>query len=285
MSHLGSIVGRQCAVGLLALAVLGFGRGAVYAGEAAAWPSRVSAHYRLYFSGFDVGNFEFQSKFGTKSYTATGSANVSALFGAFIWKGTMEAKGLLGQATPQPSGYALNFKTKSKDGSVKLGFDKAGVKDVALVPHKDPSPEAVPVQLAHLKSVLDPMAAILAMTHAAGNNPCDKKVPIFDGKARFDLVLSLKGEQKLSEKIPSGQPSQLVVCRVKYVPIAGHKPKDFANPWIDYGAIEIALRPVPSANIYVPYRVIIPTTIGSAVMSAERVDITASNKAQIALTQ
>ena len=61
--------------------------------------------------------------------------------------------------------------------------------------------------------------------------------------------------------------------------------RDFNNSWVDYNAIEIALRPIPSANLYVPYRVTIPTSIGSAVMRAERIDITAADNAQIALTQ
>jgi len=49
--------------------------------------------------------------------------------------------------------------------------------------------------------------------------------------------------------------------------------------------MEIALRPVPSANLYVPYSVTIPTTIGTAVMSAESINITASNRTEIALSQ
>jgi hypothetical protein len=45
------------------------------------------------------------------------------------------------------------------------------------------------------------------------------------------------------------------------------------------------LRPVPSANLFVPYSVTIPTTIGTAVMSAESVNITSSNNTVIALSQ
>ena len=250
-----------------------------------AWPASVSAHYNLTFNGFDVGKYQFLSKSDGKTYTVSSNADVSALFGAFKWKGAIEAKGAIDAATPHPSGYQLSFKAKSKEGLVKLLFDKAGVKTVTLLPVKPPAPEAVPLKPEHMKSVFDPMTAIVAMTHAGPAGPCDRKIPIFDGKARFDLVMSLKGEQRLDEKKPSGQPANLVVCRVKYTPIAGHKPRDFNNPWVDYNAIEIALRPIPSANLYVPYRVTIPTSIGSAVMRAERIDITAADKAQIALTQ
>ncbi len=249
------------------------------------WPSDVAARYKLYFNGFDVGSYQFQSQFDGKAYAASSNAEVSALFGAFKWRGSIVSRGALAANGPQPQTYQMTFKSKKKLGSVTLGFDTAGVKSVALVPVKPPHPEAVPLKPEHMKSVFDPMTTILAMTHATSANPCDKKIPVFDGKARFDIVMSYKGTEKISDKKPSGQPGQLVVCKVKYVPVAGHKPKDFVNSWVDYNGIEVALRSVPSAHVYVPYRITIPTSIGAAVMSAETITITASNKVQIALTQ
>jgi hypothetical protein len=179
----------------------------------------------------------------------------------------------------------MNFRTKSKEGSVTLNFKGADVSSVQLVPSKPPSPEAVPLKPEHYKNVFDPMSAIFAMTlGGTGKDPCDKRVPIFDGKIRYDLAMSYKKTEKLSEKRPSGQPAELIVCRVKYQPIAGHKPKDFESPWVDFKNIEIALRPIPSAGIHVPYRITVPTTLGAAVMQAETVTINTPNQ-QIALTQ
>lgn len=269
---------------LSAVAVLALGSGSAAAGDAA-WPASVAAKYKLSFGGFDVGKYQFLSLSDGKTYTVSSNASVSALFGAYTWKGQIEARGAVDTGGPHPASYQMNYKVKSKEGQVKLGFDKAGVKTVTLVPPKPLPPEAVPVKPEHMKSVFDPMSAIVTLTHASVGSPCDRKVPIYDGKARFDLVLSLKGEQRLKEAKPSGQPANLVVCQVKYVPISGYKPKDFVNPWVDYNAIEIAFRPIPSAGLFVPYRVTIPTSIGSAVMIAERVDITGADKAQIALTQ
>ncbi|MEZ5898966.1 MAG: DUF3108 domain-containing protein [Hyphomicrobiaceae bacterium] len=242
-----------------------------------AWPSQVSSVYRLYFNGFEVGKFAFQSSTKGQSYSATSKAEVSALFGAFRWRGNTSATGRLADTGPEPASYLLNFKTKSKAGLVRLGFDKKGVKSVAVKPEKAPSPEAVPVKAEDMRSVFDPMSAILQLTHAGPGNPCAKTVPIFDGKARFNLVMSYKGRQKIDEKQPSGQPKELYVCKVKYQPVSGHKPKDFVNPWVDYDGIEIALRPIPAAGLQVPYQVVIPTSLGSAVMSAESIDIAAAD--------
>ena len=253
--------------------------------EDAKWPSSVSSRYTLSFNGFEVGAYSFESTSNGKTYSATSSANVSALFGAFKWKGTINASGAITPEKPRPVSYEMSFRTKSKEGLIRLGFDKAGVKSVAIEPKKEPNPEAVPVKPEHMKSVFDPMSAIMALTHAGAGNPCSKKLAVFDGKVRFNLTLSPKGHERLTETIPSGQPKELHICQVKYDPVSGHKPKDFADPWVDYGAIEIALRPVPSAGVYVPYRITVPTTLGAAVMVADRIDITAPNNTVIALTQ
>jgi hypothetical protein len=249
------------------------------------WPSQVAARYRMQFNGFDVGTYDFISRFDGKSYSATGKTKISALFGAFTWVGNFAGSGFVESGEPHPSSYEMSYKEGSKLNSVKMGFDGTGVSAIALVPNKPPNPNAIRLKPENLKNVFDPMAATLAISNANASDACNRTIPVFDGRARFDLKLSLKGREAITDERPTGQPKELVVCRVKYIPIAGHKPKDFVNPWIDYDHIEIALRAIPSAGIYVPYRITVPSTLGPAVMDAEAINITAANNTQIALRQ
>ncbi|MGL4397026.1 MAG: DUF3108 domain-containing protein [Hyphomicrobium sp.] len=284
LSHIaGSARGRRLASTVASIVVSGAAMAAALPANAAdaPWPHRVSAQYKLYFNGFDVGAYRFQSTSDGKTYNATSNADVSALFGAFKWRGSIVARGQLAASKPQPAVYALSFRAKSKAGGVKLNFDPAGVKTVVLTPKKAPKPDAVPVKPEHLKAVFDPLSAVLAMTRTG--DPCKQKIAVFDGKVRFNLAMSFKAVTSLPGPKVQGQPHELHVCKVKYEPIAGHKPKDFENPWVDYNGIEIAFRPVPAASIFVPYKISVPTTIGAAVMVAERIDITAADKAEIAL--
>jgi hypothetical protein len=250
-----------------------------------AWPNEVNARYRLTFNGFEVGSYNFTSHYSGQTYSATGKTEISALFGAFKWTGTFKGTGSVDKTGPRPADYQMSYKKNKKLTSVKIGFDLGGVKTIALVPNKPPPSDAIKVTPDNLKQVFDPISATLAISNATGSDACNRTIPVFDGKARFDLRLSLKGREALKEERPSGQPRELLVCRVKYVPIAGHKPKDFVKPWIDYDHIEIALRAIPSAGIYVPYRVSVPSTIGPAVMTAEQINIIAADNAQIALRQ
>ncbi len=251
----------------------------------ASWPNEVSAVYELSFNGFDVGTYKFTAHFNGKTYAAVGKSEVSALFGAFKWVGNFSGNGALEPSGVRPLAFEMSYKTKKKVTSVKIGFTGIGVSSVALVPNKPPAAETVKLKPENLRNVFDPMAAMIAMSDANAADACHRTIPVFDGKQRYDLRLSFKGREPVTEQHPSGQPKELVLCRVKYVPIAGHKPKDFVSPWIDYNNIEIALRAVPQAGIYVPYRVTVPSSLGNAVMTADTINITAANNQQIALKQ
>lgn len=280
----GGTRGRNAFRGLIAVAAAALPLERAIAADAN-WPSQVSAVYRLSFNGFDVGVYHFDAHFTGKSYSAIGKTEVSALFGAFKWVGNFSGSGTIEGAGPRPAAFEMRYKSKKKVTSVKIVFADAGVSSVALVPNKKPSHEAIKLKPENLKNVFDPMAASIAMSDANPSDACNRTIPVFDGKVRYDLRLSFKRREPIAERHPSGQPKELVVCRVKYIPIAGHKPKDFDKPWIDYNNIEIALRAVPKAGIYVPYRVKIPSSIGPAVMTADTINITAANNQQIALKQ
>jgi Protein of unknown function (DUF3108) len=257
--------------------------GGVGLGEAGSWPATVRAAYEVNFNGFNVGTFEFQSQTEDESYSLTGNAHLTLLLGAFTWIGETRAFGLMSDQVPIPAVFSFDFKANSKTGSTKVDFDNGTVLDVKHNPRPEPKPGIVPLRDQHLKGVLDPLSAVMVVSNYTGADPCERRLPIFDGKERFDLVLSYKGEMKVSEQQPSGQPAIAHVCRVKYRPIAGHK-ADAENSYLaTTDAIEVSLRPVPSANILVPYQITIPTQLGSATIVSKRVEIESPGRPQIAL--
>lgn len=251
-----------------------------YAGD---WPANIRAVYDINFNGFNVGTFEFQAQSEEESYTLAGSAQLTLLLGAFNWIGETRTFGLIANRLPQPAAFAFDFKANSKTGYTKMDFTEGAVTDIKHFPPPVPKPDTVPLRQQHLKGVLDPLSAIMVVARAAGPTPCDRRLPIFDGKERFDLVLSYKGQTKVSEQQPSGQPVTAHVCRVKYQPIAGHKVDTESSFMATTDGIEVALRPVPSANIMIPYQITIPTVVGYATLVAKRVEIDTPGQPQIAL--
>ena len=74
-----------------------------------------------------------------------------------------------------------------------------------------------------------------------------------------------------------------LVCRVQYFPVAGHKLNEETQHMATTNGIEIALRPVPSANLFVPHQITVPTMAGSATLTSHWVQITTQRNGQIAL--
>jgi hypothetical protein len=257
--------------------------GGIGAGQADPWPTTIRATYEVNFNGFNVGTFEFQAQTEDESYSLTGTARLTLLLGAFSWIGETRAFGLISNQLPKPAAFSFDFQANSKTGSTKVDFDDGAVLEVKHNPRAEPKADIVPLRQQHLKGVLDPLSAIMVVSNYSSADPCERRLPIFDGKERFDLVLSYKGEVKVNEQQPSGQPAIAHLCKVKYRPIAGHK-ADAENSYLaTTDAIEVALRPIPSANVLVPYQITIPTLLGYATIVSKRVEIDSPGRPQIAL--
>ena len=247
------------------------------------WPANVRALYQIELNGFNVGTFEFQSQAESNSYTLAGNARLSILLGAFTWSGETRSFGLIVNQAPQPASFTFDFQSNLRAGSTKLGFSDGAVTNITNLPPTVATVPTIPVREHHLKGVVDPLSAIMMLSGGAPADPCDRRIPIFDGKERFDLVLSRKGEMRVTEQAPSGQPDVAYVCRVRYLPIAGHKIDGETKFMAANDAIEVALRPVPSANVFVPYQINIPTMAGAASITSKRVEIVSPGKPQIAM--
>lgn len=226
---------------------------------AADGPIEVSAVYSVKFNGLNIGDFRFKSKAGAENYKLEGDSKLSIVFGAFKWKGSFKTTGGIEGGRPKPASYSFVYDSGKKRGSVKIAFEGDRVSKVALDPAKTPSRLAVPIQDEHLADVFDPLSAIMAMTRYDGGNPCQGKLPVFDGLRRFDLALS-----------PNGKRGSAYVCRLRYLPIAGHKPNE-ENQSLSEGNIEIVLKPAPEAKLVLPTRITIPTAYGKAVLTSKRV--------------
>lgn len=256
---------------------------ATTAARANAWSPTVNAVYKLRIGGVELATFNFNSTVNGNAYKLTGHGKLSMGFGLYSYDGKFSGAGTLAGNEVRPSSYVYDWKVNKKDGGVRLGFANGAVKSVDIQPPHTPNPDAVPVRPEHLKGVFDPLTALMVLSRNVGGDPCQRKISLFEGKQRFDLQFARVRDEKIVETKPSGQPAVAHVCSVRYAPIAGHRPAREQRMAIKTEGIEVAFRPIPSANMLVPYRITIPTPIGNAILTAQRVDITAPGNHQIAL--
>ncbi len=173
----------------------------------------------------------------------------------------------------EPSRFTVNYKGGSKkeerrlsfvDGAVDEVFDRA--EKAAQSAHRAHRhrPARARARPADGRFLVGPFQRVLP----GPLDVCQQTVPVFDGKQRFDIVLSPKRLESTNAEAPAGLSGPMPVCRVKFVPISGYRPD---HPGIKFMAqtdeIEVWLFPLARTNLYFPYRIAVPTTWGSEVSS------------------
>jgi hypothetical protein len=241
-------------------------------------PAHVVASYKISFGVLgNIGSFRFRSDVNGEAYNLSANAKIDTA--VFDYNGAMSSIGRVLSAVTKPSLYTFQFKQKAflsrgQSKSLGIGFDDAGVKNVSWAPPQDIPDGFIPVTREQLRNVLDPLTGVMSLAVGDTARPCDRRLPIFDGRQRFDLVFTLAS-------MPAS-PTADQVCRVKMITISGYKPGEGAESVIS-GNIEVVLRPVPKANIVIPYRITVPTIVGAAVLTSDQTDITMPDQQRIAM--
>jgi hypothetical protein len=243
--------------------------------EFAVRASTVNATYRINWLGAYIGDFKIHSSITNRQYSLQANANVSVFFGTVSWQGVTSSRGLMTANGPVPQNYTFRYAANEKREAIELRFQQRMVQDIIINPPQHPGGRNVPITAAHLQNVIDPLSAIVLLSQArlTRGDACSKRLPIFDGKTRYDLVLSSKGTRSI------GGAGKLrgtaYVCSVRYVPIAGHRPgKQGENDYATGNTgIEVWLVPLPEAGLLVPYYVHVPTPAGTASMVTASFDV------------
>jgi hypothetical protein len=231
--------------------------------------SRITAVYRVDLGSFNLGNFKLTTTFRGEDYQMRGEGRFTVLQGLiYEWRGVMAGSGRVTSTGPEPAMYAFNYSDSAKMFErLRMTFEGRSVSTVSIVPRRRPSPRTVPVTKEQLEGVVDPMSG--AFLTAKSDNPngdlnaCNHTLAVFDGWQRFDLVVTPKRATYVRRTTPGGYGGPAVICGVKFIPIAGHQPD---NPGIrlmsQSDEIEVWLIPVRGTNMYVPYRIVLPTPVG-----------------------
>jgi hypothetical protein len=234
--------------------------------------AKLEARFTASLAGIPLGKGLWVVDVSGDHYTAAASGKTTGLLRVFSGGyGTAAASGSVNGGRSISANYAATVVSDKKSDEVRIAVVGGTVKEYWAEPPLLPMPDRVPVTEAHRRGVVDPMSA--ALMPVAGNgdplrpDACNRILAVFDGRGRFDLALSFKRLD--SVKTEKGYAGPVVVCAVRYHPISGHRPARSAIKYLmEARDIEVALAPVTGTRVLVPYRVSVPTTLGTAVLEA-----------------
>jgi hypothetical protein len=232
--------------------------------------------YSISLMGLPLGNADLAASFTNGRYDMRMNARLTGLVGMITsGKGSGTASGQLGTMRPLPSAFAVNSRNSTDQRVVRMGLTGGNVAAVEIDPPLDAKQDRVPVGQEHKRAVMDPMSALL-MPIATKNGPldpanCNRTLPIFDGAARFDIVLSYAGTREFKKP---GFDGQALVCNARYVPIAGHRAKRPAVKFMQENRdMSVWLAPLGGPQLLVPLRVSVKTMIGTSVVEATKIKV------------
>jgi Protein of unknown function (DUF3108) len=249
---------------------------------------KVTAEYSINFNGLSIGTFKLWSDLDSAEYKLKARANISLLAGIlFEWQGDTSSSGRVMARLPRPYAYSFGYATSDKRETVDVKFSNNIVEEIAVNPPQRQSASRIPVTRKHMRNVVDPLSAIVMLTNVGSNKSgeevCSRRLPIFDGKSRYDLKLTYKTTKRVSA---DGYQGPAYVCKVKFLPIAGHKAGDKENSFAAKSeSMEVWMIPLAKAELYVPYYIYLPTPAGSATLTSAGFNVETGGQARRALAQ
>lgn len=241
-------------------------------GSQAKAQGNLDANYVVTLAGVPLGKGAWTIDVTDDQYTATASGATAGLLRVFAsGQGSSVAHGGVSGGQLVASTYASNIMADNKSDQVRMLFSGGAVKEYLVDPPSYPSPERVPLTDAHRKGVLDPMTASILRVPGNGDTfspeACQRTVPVFDGRMRYDLQLAFKHFDRV--KAERGYQGTVVVCAVYFMPVAGHIPERATIKYlIAQRDMEVSLAPIAGTRLMVPYRASLPTPIGLGVLQA-----------------
>ena len=247
----------------------------------------IRAAYRVTLAGISLGKFHLNAELKGTDYELNAKGKFSLLAGIlYEASGNTSSSGTFTKEGPRPSKFTVAYRGGKKKEQRELRFDDGVVSDISIKPKKRTSRRAVPVTEEQLVDVLDPLTAAFLSAHYQGApgdlGVCNRRVPVFDGKQRYDILLTPKRTQTLESDAPSALPGLAAVCRVKFVPIGGYRPE---HPGIKFMTqteeIEVWLVSLPATSLYVPYQIFVPTALGTGSVTLIDIKIDFERRASI----
>jgi Protein of unknown function (DUF3108) len=232
----------------------------------------LNVQYAISLAGLTIGTADLSASLG-ETYKMDIRARLTGLVGAVTGgSGGATSGGFLSGNRPVPASYSVISRSSSDQRTVRLGLARGNVVSVEIVPPIEEKEDRVPVRDVHKRGVLDPVSALVMPGFGRGDpldpSVCNRTLPVFDGAARFDVVLSYAETRQVNQ---AGYAGPVVVCNARYVPVAGHRPGRPGTKFMeDNRDISVWLAPVEGTRILMPLRISVRTMMGTSVIEATR---------------
>jgi hypothetical protein len=241
---------------------------------------KLEARYEATLAGIPIGKGAWTIDIAEDQFSAAASGGTSGLLKAFAGgSGTGASQGRVVNGALVATTYSASTTTSKKSEAVHMILSNGNVREYGIEPEPPVDADRIPVTEAHRRGVYDPMTGSMLRVPGTGDlftpDSCRTGAAIFDGRMRYDLKLDFKRMETV--KAEKGYQGPVVVCAIYFSPVAGYIPDRAVIKYLAAQRnIEIAFAPVAGTRILVPFRMVIPTPLGTAMLQATQFITTAA---------
>ena len=240
----------------------------------------VTLDYRIYIGGLEALDATATIGSDPHRYDVEIKAVTAGAIGRMIpWVVHIGSQGNVAGDTLQPVRHAQVNNFQGKDRTVTLSYDgHGGFIDRKVTPDaQEDQRDEVPPDLT--RDTLDIVSGVLAgLRTVERTGSCSSRVPVVDGRRRFDLVYSDGGHETLDASAVAMFSGDALKCAVKVEPVAGFWRKNqkkffsrHANGEDQVVPIEVYIARVGAAKIEVPVRIESTSPFGPLVLNLQGV--------------
>ena len=260
----------------------------VAAAAPASAQGKLDARYEVTLAGIPVGKGSWVVDIADDQYSASASGGTAGLLQAFAsGSGTGGSQGRIVNGALVPLAYSATVHSSKKSETIRMSLAAGNIKEFTIEPEPPVDPDRILVTDAHRRGVSDPMTGSLLRVPGTADpvspEACRAGGAIFDGRMRYELKLDYKRMETV--KAEKGYQGPVVVCAVYFTPVAGYIPDRAAIKWLAAQRnIEAWFAPIAGTRILVPFRMLIPTPLGTGVLEATQF-VTQASPPRVAKTQ
>lgn len=208
----------------IALLALAFGPTSDTADAGYTEPGRFGLTYDVFNGGFHLLTVDVDLSMAQQRYgVVTRLRTTGFLSWLLSWSQVSESEGVIGQNLLRPVRYRSEGEFRGRHRMVEIDYNDGRAATVRVDPAPGDDEERDEVPEAMRREGFDPMTAILgAVQRVSAGQGCDGRLPVFDGRRRYDLVLTDRGRRVMPETRYSTFAGEALQCDFVYEPIAGH---------------------------------------------------------------
>lgn len=184
--------------------------------------------------------------------------------------GKVESEGRSSGSALTSERFDLLTSSGGEDFTVAITYASRDVQSFVINPPLINNIDRVAIERKHLRGVNDMIAAFVLKGGTLDQSLCNRKMQIFTGLERFNIAMRFtKADQATSKK--TGYQGPVILCNIRYTPISGHfTTSDVTNYLKESDRILIWYAPLATPGVFIPYRVLLTTSMGDLSMVLTR---------------